>query len=63
MLSGEGTLTVGKASQNKPIAVSGRRAQTRTRTLPREARRQAIFWLADEGDEESVAKLTWLLLH
>lgn len=29
--------------------------------LPREARRQALFWLAHEGDEESVALLTEML--
>ena len=28
---------------------------------PREARRQALFWLAHEGDEDSVAELTALL--
>ncbi len=30
---------------------------------PREARRQAMFWLAHEGDEASVEELTELLLH
>jgi hypothetical protein len=31
------------------------------KSMPREARRQALFWLAHEGDEESVIALTELL--
>lgn len=32
-------------------------------SLPREARRQALFWLAHEGDEDSIAALTEMLTH
>lgn len=38
-------------------------ALVKNNDAPREARRQAMFWLAHEGDEESVAELTELLLH
>ena len=38
-------------------------ALARDSTLPREARRQALFWLAHEGDEESLAQLVELLVH
>jgi len=38
-------------------------ALARDSSLPREARRQALFWLAHEGDEESLAQLVELLVH
>jgi hypothetical protein len=38
-------------------------ALARDSSLPREARRQALFWLAHEGNEESLAQLVELLVH
>jgi HEAT repeat protein len=38
-------------------------ALARDNSLPREARRQALFWLAHEGNEESLAQLVELLVN